>query len=245
MQRLAGKVAVITGGTTGIGLAAAKCFASEGAKVTVTGKNPTTLEAARGELGPSVDVVESDATDVGQIQKLFERVAQRHDKVDVLFANAGGGGFRPLAAADEQYFDEVVALNLKSAYFAVQKATPFFRRGASVILNSSITAYRAYPATSVYAASKAGVRSLARTLGLELAALGVRVNVVSPGPIDTPLLDKLGVDPASRAFFEQSNPMKRIGTSDDVARLALFLASDESSYLNGIELPIDGGSGAF
>lgn len=244
-MQLRDKVAVITGGTTGIGLASAQLFAAEGAKVIVTGRQPATLAAARKALEGRAEVEVSDATDAAQLTQLFERVAARHGGIDVVFANAGGSGFRPLEAVDEAFFDEVIALNLKSVYFTILRSAPLLREGASIILNSSITANRAYPATSVYAAAKAGVRSLARSLGSELAARKIRVNVVSPGPIDTPLLGKLGVTDEFRAVLESTNPTKRLGAASEVAALVLYLASDVSAFVNGADFAIDGGAGAF
>ncbi len=249
MNKLNDKVAVITGGTTGIGLATARLFAAEGAKVTVTGRNPSTLAVAERELaGSGVRVVASDATKVADLDRLFADVRQRHGRLDVLFVNAGGGTFRPLEAADEAFFDEIIALNLKSAYFTIQKAAPLMSRGASIVLNSSVVNQKGFPGTSIYGAAKAGLRQLARSLGAELAPAGVRVNVVSPGPIDTPIYDKLGLGEGKAGFLAQmeaSVPMKRFGRAEEVARAALFLASDDASYVTGDELMVDGGLTSF
>jgi NAD(P)-dependent dehydrogenase (short-subunit alcohol dehydrogenase family) len=248
MGRLKQKVAVITGGTTGIGFATAKLFADEGARVIVTGRNPATLEVARRELGDRAEVVASDATKVADLERLFAGVKARHGRVDVLFVNAGGGTFRPLPAVDEAYFDELVALNLKSAYFTVQQALPVLADGASIILNTSVAGSKGFPTTSVYAAAKAGVRQLARSLGAELLERRIRVNAVSPGPIETPIFAKLGLGDNADAVKEQfrsANPMKRFGSVDEVARTVLFLATDEASYVTGAELAVDGGLTSF
>lgn len=244
MSKLTNKVAVITGGTTGIGFATAKVFLDEGAKVVVTGRSPATLEVARAELGARADVIASDATKVADLERLFEQVRAKHGRVDALFVNAGGGQLRPFEAVDEAYFDEIVSLNLKSAYFTVQKALPLLGRGASVVLNTSVADTKGFPSASVYGAAKAGVRQLARSLGAELLDRGIRVNAVSPGPIETPILDKLGLGDNKDAFKERliaANPMKRFGNPEEVARAVLFLASDDSSYVTGSELAVDGG----
>lgn len=244
MSKLTDKVAVITGGTTGIGFATAKLFVDEGAKVIVTGRSPATLAAARAELAGKAEVVASDATKLDDIGRLFDHVREEHGRVDVLFANAGGGQFRPLEAVDEAYFDDMLALNLKSVYFTVQKALPLLGRGSSVVLNTSIAGAKGFPGTSVYSAAKAAVRQLARSLGAELLDRGIRVNAVSPGPIETPILGKLGLGEQLDGFKQQMtgmNPMKRFGRPDEVARAALFFASDDSSFVTGSELAVDGG----
>jgi NAD(P)-dependent dehydrogenase (short-subunit alcohol dehydrogenase family) len=248
MGKLKNKVAVITGGTTGIGLATAKLFADEGAKVVVTGRSPATLAAAREELGGRAEVIASDATKLADIDALFAHVKKTHGRVDVLFANAGGGAFKPFEASDEAYFDELVTLNLKSPYFTVQKALPLLGRGASVILTTSIVDTKGFPSTSVYGAAKAGLRALARSLGAELVDRGIRVNAVSPGPIETPIYGKLGLGEYLDGFKAQMvtlNPMKRFGTPDEVARAVLFLASDDASFVTGTELAVDGGVTSF
>jgi len=248
MGKLAGKVAVITGGTTGIGFATAKLFADEGATVIVTGKNPATLAVARAELKGRAEVIAADATRIADLTRLFDDVRARHGRVDILFTNAGGATFRPIEAVDESYFDEIVALNLKGVYFAVQKALPLIPKGGSIVFNTSVAGVKGVPTTSVYSASKAAVRQLARSLGAELVERGIRVNAVSPGPIETPIFDKLGLGEQKGAVLEQfrsTNPMKRFGTPDEVARAALFLASDDSSFMTGTEVTVDGGYSSF
>lgn len=244
MGKLTDKVAVITGGTTGIGFATARLFADEGAKVIVTGRSPATLEAARAELAGKAEVVASDATKLADIESLFEQVRAKHGRVDVLFANAGGGQFRPLEAVDEAYFDSIFNLNVKSVYFTLQKALPLLGRGSSVVLNTSIAGAKGFPSTSVYGAAKAAVRQIARSLAAELLERGIRVNAVSPGPIETPIYTKLGLGENVDGFKQQmtaSNPMKRFGRPEEVARATLFLASDDASYITGAELAVDGG----
>jgi len=246
MGKLSNKVAVITGGTTGIGFATAKLFAEQGATVIVTGKSPATLEAARRELAGRAEVIAADATKVADLKRLFADVKAKHGRVDALFVNAGGGEFRAFAAVDEAYFDASIALNLKSAFFTVHEAAEALAKGASVVLNTSVVGVKGFPTTSVYAAAKAGVRSLARTLSAERLPRGVRVNAVSPGPIETPIYDKLGLGAAKDGFKSQmasANPMQRFGTPEEVAKVVAFLASDDSSYMTGAELSVDGGAG--
>jgi NAD(P)-dependent dehydrogenase (short-subunit alcohol dehydrogenase family) len=246
--RFSDKVVVITGGTTGIGFATAKRFIAEGARVVVTGKNPDTLARARAELGAHAEVVASDATSVAAIGQLFDDIGQRHGRVDVLFVNAGGGGFRPVEHIDEAFVDELLDLNFKSAYFTVQKALPLLREGASIVLNTSVAGAKGFPTTSVYAAAKAAVRQLARSLGAELVGRGIRVNAVSPGPIETPIYGKLGLGEHLGGFKQSmidGNPMRRFGSPDEVAGAVLYLASPEASYVTGVELAVDGGITSF
>ncbi|MEZ4295014.1 MAG: SDR family oxidoreductase [Polyangiaceae bacterium] len=248
MGKLDNKVAVITGGTTGIGFATAKVLAAEGAKVIVTGRNPRTLEAARAELASHAEVIASDATKVAELESLFKHVGDKHGRVDVLFANAGGGEFRPFEAADEAYFDELYNLNVKSTFFTVQKALPLLGKGSSVVLNTSIVDVKGFPTTTVYGSAKAAVRQLARSIGAELVPRGIRVNAVSPGPIDTPIYGKLGLGEHTDGFKAQMtamNPMKRFGQPEEVARAVLFFASDASSFVTGAELAVDGGFSYF
>src|SRR6267378_3209606 len=230
MGKLSGKVAVITGGTTGIGLATARLFAAEGAKVIVTGRNSETLGAARKELSGVAEVVQSDAGDPAQVRKLFADIGRTQGRVDVLFLNAGIAKFAPLADSSEELFDQTIQVNLK---------------GASVIVNTSVVSERAFAGAAVYSASKAGLAALARGAAIELAARGVRVNVVRPGPITTPILEKMGLSAEAREAFVQDVtdriPLGRIGAADDVAQAALFLASDDAAFVTGHELSVDGG----
>lgn len=244
MHQLDGKIALITGGTTGIGAATAKLFQAEGATVIVTGSNPKTLEAARAEL-PGVEVIASDASDVAAIAALMDQVKARYGHLDVLFANAGVARFAPAEAVDEAGFDFQFNINVKGAYFVLKNAAPIMADGGSVILTSSVSGVKGMENGTVYSASKAAVRSFGRTFAAELAHRRIRVNTISPGPIDTPIFGKVGV-PAEqlKAMVDgilASVPMKRIGTADDIAQAALYLASDVSTFVTGIELFVDGG----
>lgn len=245
MGKLAGKVAVITGGTTGIGLASARLFASEGAKVVVTGSNPETLEVARKELSGVAEVIASDAGSARDVAELARVVGERHGGVDVLFLNAGIGRFAPIAALEEAHFDEQFRVNVKGPWLAIKHFAPILRRGAAVVVNTSIVNELGMPGTTVYAATKAAARSLVRTAAAELADAGVRVNAVSPGPIETPIYGKLGLPPEAVKGFAESLPaqvpLKRFGRPEEIARAALFLASNDASYVTGEELVVDGG----
>jgi NAD(P)-dependent dehydrogenase (short-subunit alcohol dehydrogenase family) len=245
MGKLNGKIAVVTGGTTGIGLATARLFATEGAKVVVTGRNADTLAAARKELGGVAEVVQSDAGDPSQVRKLFADLGRKHGKIDVLFLNAGIAKFAPLADSSEELFDETIDINVKGPFVALQAALPFLEKGASVIVNTSVASERAMAGTAVYSASKAALAALVRGAAVELAAKGVRVNAVRPGPITTPIFGKTGL-PAEQldAFAQrvgQIIPLGRFGAADEVAHAALFLASEDSTYVTGHELSVDGG----
>lgn len=245
MGKLENKVVIVTGGTTGIGLAAARLFASEGAKVTVTGTNPKTLEAARSELRGIAEVVASDAGSSADIQKLAATFAAKGSGVDVLFLNAGLAKFGPIATLDEALFDESFRVNVKGAWLAIKHFGPLMRRGGSIVVTTSVNGELGMPGSSVYAASKAALRSLVRTAASELAEAGVRVNAVSPGPIETPLYGKLGLTPDVVQGFAKDLvsriPLKRFGRPEEVAKAALFLASDDSSFMTGEEIVLDGG----
>ena len=245
MGKLSNKVVLITGGTTGIGLAAAKLFAAEGAQVTVTGSNPKTLDAARQELAGVAEVISSDAgsgTDIAALAKTF---AARGTGVDILFLNAGVAKFGPITSLDESAFDETFRVNVRGPWLTIKHFAPLLRRGGSIVFNSSINNQLGMAGSSVYAASKAAVRSLVRVAAAELAEAGVRVNAVSPGPVETPLYGKLGMSAEVVQGFAQSLiaqiPLKRFGTPEEVAKAALFLASDDSSFMTGEEIVLDGG----
>ena len=243
--RLKGKVAVITGGTTGIGLATAKLFHAEGATVVVTGQNEQSVEKAKAELRGVAEVHRSDAADGEQVRDLMSRVAKKHGGIDVLFLNAGIGRFAPIVDFDEATFDLVLNVNFKGPWLAIKHAAPVLRKGASVLVNTSVTNQLGMPGSSVYAASKAALRSLVRTAGAELVEMGVRVNAVSPGPIETPIYAKLGMPKAASDAFAQSVlakvPQRRFGQPEEIASAALFLASDDSSFVTGAEIAVDGG----
>ena len=249
MNRLKGRRALITGGTTGIGLETARQFLAEGARVAVTGKNPATLEAARKELGSDVLILPSDAGAAADQKKLADTIGQSFGSLEVLFLNAGTAELRPLEQWDEASFDRIFALNLKGPYFLVQALLPVFAASASIILNTSVNVHIGMPGSSVYAASKAALLSLARTLSGELIDRGIRVNAVSPGPISTPLYGKLGLSGAelenTAAFIKGLVPAKRFGTPAEIASAVVFFASDESAFAVGSELLIDGGMGTL
>jgi NAD(P)-dependent dehydrogenase (short-subunit alcohol dehydrogenase family) len=245
MGKLNGKTAVITGGTTGIGLATAQRFVAEGATVFITGRRQTELDAAVKLIGNSVTGVQGDAASLADLDRLYAVVKQQAGHIDVLFANAGGGEFAPLGAITEEHFDKTFNVNVKGLLFSVQKALPLFTDGGSIILNASIVASTGAPAFSVYSATKAAVRSFARTWTVDLKERKIRVNAISPGPIDTPGLNGLGATEEQTAQFKASLiagvPLGRLGQPDEIAKAAVFLASDDSSYITGIELFVDGG----
>lgn len=245
MSRLAGKNALITGGTTGIGLETARQFIAEGARVIITGQNPDTLAAAAKELGPSAITLSSDAGSPTAGEALAARVRQEFGHLDVLFVNAGVGVFQPVEAFDEAAFDRQMTINFKGPYFLVQKLLPIFAKPASIVLNTSINAHIGMPNSSVYAASKAALLSLSRTLSGELVERGIRVNAISPGPVSTPIYGKLGVPAEQLAAMAEGIrtqiPLKRFGEPAEIARAAVFLASDESRFMLGAEIIIDGG----
>jgi NAD(P)-dependent dehydrogenase (short-subunit alcohol dehydrogenase family) len=238
-RKLEGKTALITGGTTGIGLATAKVFAEEGARVFVTGQNPATIEAARKELDGVAEVIRSDAGDAAAIGALFDRIG----RVDVLFLNAAVLGGGTIEEMTEERFDELFRINVKGPWLALKAAASHMVDGGTIVLNGSINARLGMPGTSAYAASKAALRSLARTAASELAARNIRVNVLSPGPTDTGIIEKYYGDraPAIKAQMAERIVMKRLGTNEEIARAALFLAGSDSSFMTGEEIVVDGG----
>jgi len=242
-KKLDGKVAVITGGSSGIGLATAKLFCQEGAKVIITGRNQEHLDAAAKDLG--VTGIKSDASSLSDIDNLYKEVKEKFGNIDVLVLNAGIAPFIPLEHVNEEHFDAVMNINVKGLYFGVQKALPILNNNASIILISSVVNKIGMAGTSVYAASKAAVRSFARTMAAELISKGIRVNVISPGPIETPIFGKIGMKPEQMEEMKkgviQMNPMKRFGKAHEIATAALFLATNDSSYMLGTELSVDGG----
>jgi NAD(P)-dependent dehydrogenase (short-subunit alcohol dehydrogenase family) len=241
MNRLKGKRALITGGTTGIGLETARRFLEEGARVGVTGKNPKTLEAARAELGSGAVVIESDAADVLAQNQLAETIRRNFGGLDVLFLNAGIVDARPLGQWDEAGFDRSFAINVKGPFFLVQALLPVFANPASIVLMTSINSHIGMPNTSVYGASKGALLAFARTFSGELVSRNIRVNAVSAGPIATPLYDKLGMGEAGLKALQDQIPVQRIGKPVEIADAVIFLASDESAFVVGSELVIDGG----
>jgi NAD(P)-dependent dehydrogenase (short-subunit alcohol dehydrogenase family) len=244
-MKLQGKVALITGGTTGIGLEAAALFHAEGARVFVTGRNTDNIAQAKKRLPADVTVLPADAGNLSDIEALARRIKEDAGRVDVLFVNAGIARFVPIDAVTPDLFDEQFNVNFRGAYFTIQQLLPLMPTGSSVVLTTSVAADLGMATTSIYAATKAALSSLARTLSNELAPRGIRVNEVSPGPIETPIYTKMGMSPEQAAgmkgMMQQSVPLKRLGTAEEVARAALFLASDDSSYLLGAKIRIDGG----
>jgi NAD(P)-dependent dehydrogenase (short-subunit alcohol dehydrogenase family) len=241
MNRLTNKRALITGGTSGIGLATARRFLAEGARLAVTGSTPAGLEEAKGVLGPDVLVIRADAGDIRGQHEIARDVAKAFGKLDVVFINAGIGDFRPLEQWDEAGFDRSVAVNLKGPFFLLQALLPILDRPASIVLNTSINARIGMPSSSVYAATKAGLVSLARTLSGELIGRGIRINAVSPGPIATPLHGKIGMSEADIEALVAQIPAGRRGDPEEIAQAVVFLASDEAAFTVGSELIIDGG----
>ena len=238
MGKLQGKVAVITGGTTGIGLASAKLFVKEGAYVFITGRRQKELDEAVQAIGSNVTGVQGDIAKSADLDSLYERVKQM-GRIDVLFANAGVGEFVPLESVTEEHFDQTFNINVRGTLFTVQKALPLLNDGSSIILTGSVAGAKGTPAFGVYAASKAAVRSFVRTWTSELKDRRIRSNVVSPGPVNTPIVARQR--PEVMARIVSTIPMGRMGEADEIAKAALFLASDDSSFVTGIELFVDGG----
>lgn len=246
MGRLNGKVAVVTGGNSGIGLATAKLFRAEGAKVAIAGRDQKTLDTAVKEIGGDTLAVRADVGKLEDIDKFYAAVKEKFGKIDVLFANAGIAKFVGIEDSTEKFFDEQFTINVKGLYFTIQKALPLLNAGASIILNSSVASSKGLAHSSVYSATKAAVRSFARTLTAELIGRGIRVNVVSPGPITTPILSRNGLSQEAMDDIARSLtamvPAKRFGEPDEVGKAVVFLASPDSSYISGQELFVDGGT---
>jgi NAD(P)-dependent dehydrogenase (short-subunit alcohol dehydrogenase family) len=247
MKRLEGKVAVITGGNSGIGLATAKRLQEEGAKIAIFGRSRKTLDEAVKIIGNGVVAVQGDVAKLTDLGKLYAEVSRKLGTIDVLFVNAGVAKFAPFAETSESTYDENFDINIKGAYFTIQKALPLLNDGASIILNTSVAGQKGTAGTSAYSATKAALRSLARTTAAELAGRGIRVNTVAPGPIVTPIIGRTGlpkeaIDEFSKEIMAQI-PMKRFGQPEEVAGAVAFLASQDASYITGAELNVDGGLG--
>ena len=247
MKRLEGKVAVVTGGNSGIGLATAKRLQEEGVRVAISGRSRKTLDEAVRTIGNGVVAVQSDVANLADLDKLYSEVAEKSGKIDVLFVNAGVAKFAPLAETSEKLYDEQFDINIKGAYFTIQKALPFLNDGASIILNTSVADSTGTAGTSAYSATKAALRSLARTAAAELAGRGIRVNTVAPRPIVTPIFGRTGlpketIDEWAKDLMAKV-PMKRFGQPEEVAGTVALLASQDASYITGVEINVDGGLG--
>jgi NAD(P)-dependent dehydrogenase (short-subunit alcohol dehydrogenase family) len=245
MSKHEGKIAVITGGNSGIGLATAQRLANEGAYVFITGRRQPELDAAVKLIGKNVTAVQGDVSNLADLDRLYATVKQQKGRIDILFANAGGGEFAPLGSITEAHYDKAFNINVKGVLFTVQKALPLLVNGGAIILNASIVSSKGMPAFSVYSATKAALRSFARTWTVDLKDRKIRVNAVSPGPIETPGVDGLANNPGDlaqiKANLASAVPMGRMGTSDEIAKAVSFLASDDASFITGIELFVDGG----
>jgi len=248
-SRFEGKVALVTGGNSGIGRAVAERLVGEGARVVVVGRNRETVDTTAAALGAAAHGIVADTSKLADLDRV---IAATRDfgggRLDVVFANAGFATFGPLAAMTEEAWDGMFDVNVKGVYFTVQKAVPLMRAGGAIVLNASVAAGKGNPVGSIYGASKAAVRSFGRTIAAELVERGIRVNVVSPGPIETPIFDRM-MTPEQVAELKVAwaarNPMKRFGTTDEVAAAVLFLASNDASYVTGVDLLVDGGVGSF
>lgn len=245
MNRFSNKTVLVTGGNSGIGLATAMQYAKEGARVVITGRDQATLDLAKEQIGPGAIALKNDQGDIKAASELARILGEQGVTLDAIFLNAGIAKFAPFLDVDEALWDQSFDVNVKGAYFTIQALTPLLNRGAAIVLNGSINAHIGMPSSSVYAATKAALISFAKTLSSELLPLGVRVNVVSPGPITTPLYGRLGMEAAQLDAMAQSIqdqiPLKRFGTAEELATAVLYLSSSESAFIVGTELIVDGG----
>jgi NAD(P)-dependent dehydrogenase (short-subunit alcohol dehydrogenase family) len=245
MGKLEEKIALVTGGNSGIGLATAKQFVNEGAYVFITGRRDPELAAAVKEIGKNVTGIQGDVSNLGDLDRLFAQIKREKGKLDIVFANAGVATYAPLGKITEEHYDSIFNINVKGLLFTVQKALPLLPDGASIVLNASIVASKGFSSNSVYSATKAAVRSFARTWTTDLKERRIRVNAVSPGPIETPGLNNLvastGAGEERLEMLSNNVPLGRLGTPDEIAKAVVFLASDDSSYVTGTELFVDGG----
>jgi NAD(P)-dependent dehydrogenase (short-subunit alcohol dehydrogenase family) len=243
--KLEGKIAVVTGGNSGIGLATAQRFVAEGAYVYITGRRQEELDTAVKTIGKNVTAVQGDVARLADLDRLYDTIKKAHRRVDIVFANAAGATFLPLGQITEEQYDRTFNANVKGLIFTVQKALPLMPATGAVVLNASIVSIKGMPAFSIYSATKAAVRNLARGWVVDMKGKGIRINVVSPGPIDTPGLDGLSQTQAERDHFKaqlaSQVPLGRMGQPDEIAKVVVFLASDDASYVNGVELFVDGG----
>jgi NAD(P)-dependent dehydrogenase (short-subunit alcohol dehydrogenase family) len=243
--KLEGKVALITGGNSGIGLATAKQFVNEGAYVDITGRREAELAAAKKQIGENVTAIQGDVSNLDDLDRLFVQIKKEKGKIDIVFANAGVARYAPLGAITEDFYDSIFDINVKGVLFTVQKSLPLLRDGGSIILNASVVATKGLSSNSVYSATKAAVRSFARTWTTDLKDRRIRVNAISPGPIDTPGLSELLASSETgeqrKKMISTTVPLGRFGRPEEIAKAVVFLASDDASYITGIELFVDGG----
>jgi len=245
MNRFEGKVAVVTGGNSGIGLATAKAFAREGASVVISGRDEATLKSAEKEIGNGAMAVKADASRLGDLDALMDKVKSRFKKIDALFVNAGVGKFVPFDQVTEAFYDEIMNVNVKGVFFTVQKALPLMGPGSAVVLNASVNAHKGMPGTTVYGPAKAAVKNMAKTMSADLVPKGIRVNSISPGPIESSLLKRLGMTDEqlkqTNEWIRGQVPLKRFGTGDEIAEAVLYLCSPAAGFTVGADLVIDGG----
>jgi NAD(P)-dependent dehydrogenase (short-subunit alcohol dehydrogenase family) len=241
-RKLEGKIALITGGSTGIGLATAKQFVEEGAYVYITGRRQPELDAAVASIGSNITAIQGDVTKLADLDRIFAQIGKEKGRLDIVFANAGGGPLVPLGSITEEHYDSVFNVNVKAVVFTVQKALPLIPKGGSIILTASIVSIKGFPSFSIYSATKAAVRSFARTWTTDLKDRGIRVNAVSPGPVDTPLLNEAFSNPDDMKALASTAVMGRLGRPEELAKAVAFLASSDASFITGVELFVDGGA---
>jgi len=245
MKRYEGKVAVVTGGNSGIGLATAKAFAREGAAVVISGRDEKTLKAAEAEIGSGAMAVKADVSKLGDLDAMMAKVKAKHGRIDALFVNAGVGKFVPFDQVTEAFYDEIMDINVKGVFFTVQKALPLLSNPSGVVLNASINGHKGMPGTTVYGPAKAAVMNLARTMSADLVSRGIRVNSISPGPIESQILTRMGLPDdklkETKDWIKGQVPMKRFGTGDEIAEAVLYLCSPAAGFTIGADLVIDGG----
>jgi NAD(P)-dependent dehydrogenase (short-subunit alcohol dehydrogenase family) len=241
-KKLEGKIALITGGSAGIGLATAKQFVEEGAYVYIVGRRKPELEAAVASIGSNVTAIQGDVTNLADLDRIYAQISKEKGRVDIVFANAGGGPLVPLGSITEEHFDQVFNVNVKALVFTAQKALPLMPDGGTIILTGSIVGIKGFPAFSIYSAAKAAVRNFARTWTTDLKGRGIRVNVISPGPIDTPLLNEAFSNPDDMKALASAVVMGRLGRPEEIAKAVTFFASGDASFITGAELFVDGGT---
>jgi NAD(P)-dependent dehydrogenase (short-subunit alcohol dehydrogenase family) len=241
-KKLEGKIALITGGSAGIGLATAKQFVEEGAYVYIVGRRKPELEAAVASIGSNVTAIQGDVTNLADLDRIYAQISKEKGRVDIVFANAGGGPLVPLGSITEEHFDQVFNVNVKALAFTAQKALPLMPDGGTIILTGSIVGIKGFPAFSIYSAAKAAVRNFARTWTADLKDRGIRVNVISPGPIDTPLLNEAFSNPDDMKALASTVVMGRLGRPEEIAKAVTFFASGDASFITGAELFVDGGA---